>query len=193
MSEMPSIRIEFAAEGKALLERLRAMPEKIAPAIARGMDKAGIAALDEIKVERFRGKGPFPAAQHKLGEKTTDLRASLRYVPARIGGGMVTAAMGSNLIYFGVHEFGFTGQVHVSSFTRAISSAQFTKAGTGLKLNKKARSKRGAYGTETVRAFTRWMSMPAREPLGHGIADHAGDFTAAITAELRAVWNGGRP
>ena len=100
--------------------------------------------------------------------------------------------MGSNVIYFGIHEYGFDGQVHVSSFTRHVSPSQFGKAIPKSARKSKAK-RRAALGTEAVRAHTRWMSMPARAPLGHGIADHVGDFTASIDSALRATWKGVQP
>ena len=46
-----------------------------------------------------------------------------------------------------------------------------------------------ALGKETVRAHTRWLGMPARAPMGHGIADHLPDFTREIGAEVDKLWN----
>ena len=195
------IDITIAPESRAFIERFSAFPGRILPAIVRGMDKAGQIALGAITRERFTGQGPFPVIEGRLGVgKTTrkhrggQLRASLRVTKAVIDGDSVVSAMGSPLVYFGVHEYGFNGQVAVGSFTRAQKSrdtfaVKLTKTG---KVSK-ARGKKTGTGVAFVGAHTRWLGMPARAPLGHGIADHAGEFTRQIGAALKAEFEGGRP
>lgn len=204
----PQIKIEIGPEGQALLARLRIAPERIMPAIQRGMDYGAAIALGHITRERFFGKGPFPVIEGKLGvghKRGGRLRQSLRWnstglpgkttggTPSIISGGTVTASMGSNVEYFGAHEFGFNGSVTVRAHTRRQKSRDVKfkvdrvskKTGRAYKTNVLLRK-----GTAEVSAHFREMNIPARAPLGHGIADHAGEFTRAISESLKAALGG---
>jgi hypothetical protein len=185
------ITVTIDEAGQQVIERMQGMPGKMLRAIKRGMDRGGELALGKITAERFTGKGPFPEIDGRLGVKTNRLRSSLRYTGARIEGDTVTGAMGSNVEYFGVHEWGYNGQVHVEAFTRRqksrdVREVKYTKTG---KVSK-TKGKLVASGIARVRAHTRWLGIPARAPLGHGLADHMSDITDEITGELIATAEG---
>ncbi len=183
----PVVTCEFSPDALARMQRITALGQgsELLLAAKAGLDPAAEIALDSIIAERFTGKGPFPADDGKLGVKTNRLRSSLRYVPAEISGDTMQAAMGSNVSYFGVHEFGYTGEVTVAAFSRRVSPTQFAKPGTGFS-GKGAKAKRAHLGTETVRGHTRHMDMPARAPLGHGLADHLPELTLAMARSIAA-------
>jgi hypothetical protein len=185
--------IEFDATAKAHIAAMEKWPESMLLAVARGMDRGANLALGAITAERFTGQGPFPIGEGKLGVKTNRLRSSLRWAPAHIEGRTVEGAMGSNVEYFGPHEFGFNGQVHVRTHSRHVASrGRFEKVERTSKKTGKTRKAKSqtASGLATVRSHTRWQQVPARAPLGHGLADHGDLFTREITAELRKTWEG---
>jgi phage gpG-like protein len=181
---MPAtIQITIPPESQAIITNLRRFPNELAGALKRGMDKGANIALGAIARERFTGQGPFPVPEHRLGVRTNRLRSSLRWASAQsiVEGDniTVTGSMGSNVEYFGIHEFGFSGEVKVKSFTRKVPPVRFGRLPAG------PHAKRPS--TETVKAHTRRMNVPARAPLQTGLADHMQDFTDAIRVELDAA------
>ncbi len=178
---------------EALRQRLLTYPQDAMGAMARGMDKGLQLLLGVITRERFTGEGPFPVSDGRLGVKTNRLRLSLRSSASEIEGDTVKGALGSNTRYFGVHEEGFEGDVNVRSFTRQVSPTQFTKKGGGLskEQRKTKASRETALGTETVKAHTRHMRMPARGPMRHGIADHGDIVPRELSRALKAFWEKG--
>jgi len=189
-----AIQIEFAPGTLSMIEELKALPYKLPQAIKRGMDRALPQVVSSIQAERLTGQGPFPVEEHRLGQSKKHggmLNRSVRWTPAIIEGETVTGAIGDPVRYASVHEFGYSGQVFVPAFNRKVKTRDtFTKAdrvskktGKGYKAKVKTAS-----GITTVKAHTRWMSMPARAPFGHGIADNAFILTREITLEVRTDW-----
>ncbi len=99
-----------------------AMSPKVARALADGLDLANALAEPRIKRNRLTGTGPFPVSQNRLGHRSRRLIRSFNSAPARVveeGQNIrVTASMGSNVSYFGAHEFGWRGTVRVKGHTR---------------------------------------------------------------------------
>lgn len=189
MSQDALITADFPPSTQAKLNGIELLPELILDAIRTGMDKGGQIMLGKITQERFTGQGPYPVEEGRLGVRTNRLRGGLRVTPAVIDGQKVTAGMGSNVRYFGVHERGFDGTVEVRQFTRQVSGSQFAKKENAISPKLRGKKKRAeALGTETVKAHSRHMHMPARYPMGHGIADHVEDLTSAISQELAGLW-----
>lgn len=177
-----------------LIERVKAFPKEMQQAIARGMNKAGSTLLGDVTRERFTGQGPFDVSEGRLGVRTSRLRGSLRWGKAEIEGGTVTSTLGSNVRYLGVHEEGFQGVVTVRAHQRRSFSVDGERIST---LTAKAQFRRKTKKSQRikenkgqVKAHQRKMNIPARSPLGHGIADHFESFGETIAAELRALWEG---
>ena len=171
------IKVSVSPEGQALIAKLRGLPDEIKDAIKRGMDTAGKFALEDIKSQRFTGKGPFPPAQHRLGERTGNLYSSLRWTPATAITELpvinVTGEMTSPLVYFRVHELGYQGSTSVKAFSRRPSSK-----------GNKPRAKRSV----SVSGHNRLMRQPARAPMQTGVLEHLDEFTKDIGAELLKLW-----
>ena len=114
-------------------------------AIATAMKHAGTDIIDNALKYRFTTeKGPFPISQHKLGRGNRPggrLAQSIRVSLPQIqeGSSTVTMGFGSNVKYFAIHEFGFSGTV-------------------GVKAHKR---KNG----QSVRAHDRILNIIAREPM----------------------------
>lgn len=181
------ILIELSPEAKATMASFEQAPYKIPFAIARGMDKSLPIVAGNIQANRLTGIGPFPIEEHKLGEVTTHLRASVRWTEAKIEGETVTGSIGSNVRYAAVHEFGFEGDVEVKPFFRKNRKFAFVakiervskKTGRSYKT-----AVRGPEGQSQVKQHTRHMRIPARAPFGYGIEDNTQLITDAMSAEL---------
>jgi phage gpG-like protein len=189
----PIIQMEFDAESKALITKLEAFPEVLLPAMKRGLDEAVPQVASRIQSERLTGQGPFPIEEHMLGIRSGQLRQSVRFTPAIIEGGSVTASVGSPVRYAAVHEFGFEGDVQVKPFFRKNRERdQFTKVErVSKKTGRSYKSKlKTASGVSAVKAHKRHMKIPARAPFGFGVADSEQLIKNAVTSQIGAAWTG---
>lgn len=163
-----SIQIEPGPE----FDRFRALyaPGKMAAimaeAIRKGMDRANLLVLSTIKRSRFTGNGPFPVAQSKLGHVSRRLIRALtasRAVIADANKLIVNSALGSNVVYFGAHEFGFDGPVSIPAHTREMPETVRTSSG--------GRSFRVRAHTQQVKSHSRRLRIPERRPLRAGLEE----------------------
>lgn len=129
----------------ALLHQLGNLPAVALQAVGRGMALSGELVKQKAQEERFSGAGPFPVEQHRLGIRQQLLRKSLRVTPPQINAstGEVTQGFGSNLRYFLIHEFGFSGPSPVRAHRRTTASGKVAN----------------------VRAHTRNLTIAARAPM----------------------------
>jgi hypothetical protein len=157
-------------------ERLRAaydpatMERSLCRAIAAGLDKANVIVLSTISRDRFNGVGPFPVAAQKLGHRSRRLVRSLSAsravvkAPANLD---VRTGLGSNVRYFGVHEFGHNGPVKVPAHDRELKDGRRVK----------------------VKAHERLLRMPARRPMRAGLGEQKNQETylAFLWDEMKPV------
>jgi hypothetical protein len=131
-----TIKIELPPESQALIKNFNQLPQEVPQAIKRGMDHALSVVRGRIQENRLSGKGPFPPAEHRLGEVTGQLRASAREEPAVIAGNEITGAIGSPVVYGAVHEFGFSGTVRgKGGSTRKMNMPERAPFRTGITEN----------------------------------------------------------
>lgn len=107
MAEVLQINVVVPPKSVAYLEKLSGLSERAVPlAIQRGLDR-GLQIVKQRLVERrLTGSGPFPPDQHRLGQVTGDLAASVSVTPSVIQGNKVVGSIDSDLIYAPVHEYG---------------------------------------------------------------------------------------
>jgi hypothetical protein len=188
-----SITIDQSARSRALFAKLGDLPEVALAAVARGMSRAGQVVLGQAVKNRFTGQGPFPVAQNRLGVVTNRLRKSLRVTRPQINAGSseVTMGFGSDVKYFGLHEFGFKGKVQVRGHTRR-SVARDTPTPKG-KVNRAEVNRRkvailvksrGNYSY--VRPHARNLNIAARAPMSTQLRQDstAKSFLLEISREL---------
>jgi hypothetical protein len=181
------MRIEITTEGaeqlRELLEKAGEMPARSVAALTRALTQASLEITGQAVKLRFTGKGPFPPAQNKLGVRSGRLRRSIRVTKpqANLRTGEISLSYGSNVAYFKIHEFGFTGPVQVKGHTRR---GRNTKAG-------KAAKNAPAPATHQVRAHQRQVKVPARAPLGTQLkaATSTASYQRNIARELRDMLN----
>jgi len=176
----PTIEFKLSDAALRLLARLEDRAGLLA-AMAREIDLQNDLTVSHIVATRLTGKGPFPVGDHKLGERTHLLRRSVRASRAVVSGDSVTSAIGTNVKYAGVHEFGFSGTVMVGGHVRQrFSSRSFIGA---LKADGKARTvRRKVRGADlAVGSHKRQMNIPARAPFFHGIQDRTEAIGTAVS------------
>src|SRR5258705_13180579 len=107
-----TITIQLSPSAIALADRFRAAPQEFPQAIKRGMNRALAIVSGRIQERRLTGRGPFPVSEHRLGERTGQLKLRTRSTPAQItreGNQVtVTGAIGSSAKYAPYQEFGTT-------------------------------------------------------------------------------------
>lgn len=167
------VRIDTAEDARLgkLLETASRMQERALGRLARAIGQASQEIVGAAVKGRFTGQGPFPAAANKLGVRTGRLRRSIRATKPQLNlrTGEISVGFGSNVAYFAIHEFGFTGDVQVKGHTRRTVAQKFNARGK-LTKNVTARMKKnlrsgGSSGTQ-VRPHKRRLKVPARAPLG---------------------------
>jgi hypothetical protein len=80
------------------------------------MNKALLIVAGRIQERRLTGHGPYPVAEHRLGERTGQLKLRTRATPATVTAqgeeAVVSGAIGSSVKYAAAHEFG-SAKAHV--------------------------------------------------------------------------------
>ena len=177
------MKVEFTLEkqGKDQLAIIVSdLPAIVIPPLIRAMAKMGQIVISKAVQERFTGNGPFPVSQSKLGDRSGRLRRSLEATrPIVDGSGRVSMAMGSNVKYFAIHEFGFSGTVSVA----AQSVAAYTHPNAFGKGEL-------SIAAHTRKAHSRKVNMPARRPLGTAIEQYSLPYLERFfTEELNQEFN----
>lgn len=171
---MNKVTIALTPKALRVIERTGDKAPLLA-AIAQAMDLANQDTVAHISKVRMRGNDwkPFPPEAHKLGIRSGRLYKSLHHSPAVVAGDQVVSTIGSNVVYAGVHEFGFRGTVTVKAHTRKRVS--FVRASAWwwdkpVKVGRKRMIR--IENDQSVRSHSRRMNMPARAPIWHGIQDN---------------------
>lgn len=105
-----AITITLSPGAIAIANKWRGAPIEFPRAIQRGMNRSLQIVSGRIQERRLSGRGPFPVVEHRLGERTTQLKLRTRATPAQIkstGDAVeVVGAIGSSVKYAAYHEFG---------------------------------------------------------------------------------------
>jgi phage gpG-like protein len=175
-----TITIQLSPSAIALSDKFRNAPREFPQAIKRGMTRALQIVAGRIQEKRLTGHGPFPVAEHRLGERSGQLKLRTRATEATVVSegdiATVSGTVGSSVVYAAVHEFGFEGDVTVKAHERRL----FRRTSTRGKPLKKPKLK----GSTQVRSFTRHMSIPERAPFRTGIRENVPYISGEIEKEM---------
>lgn len=141
------VEINPSPELSALIAAAPAFPARLLKNMATALAVSGQEIVGNSLKYRFTSeRGPFPIPMAKLGFVSRRLRQSITATQPQIqeGSKTVSIGFGSNVKYFRIHEFGFTGNVPVRAHTR-----------------------RG----KPVRAHSRAVSIAARAPMQTEVRD----------------------
>ncbi len=177
---MIHLSIRVTKDQSAALQALRGGFARLLQPLGKAFASGGQEVLGRAVKNRFTGRGPFPVSQNRLGVVTNRLRKSMRSTLPQIdpAGGRVVISMGSNVSYYGPHEFGFRGRVQVKGHTRRNTPGPKTFRGRLTKSSQRAMTdvmrerelsgtrKRGRVNASYVKPHSRRVNMPARRPLG---------------------------
>ncbi len=105
-----TIIIQLSPSAIALSERFKRAPQEFPRAIQRGMTRALQITAGRIQEKRLTGHGPFPVSEHRLGERTDQLKLRTQSKPVQIKSEgnqvVVEGAIGSSVFYAAFNEFG---------------------------------------------------------------------------------------
>lgn len=160
--------IRLTPEAHAALARMQTFPERMKDAIRATMDLENELTVGHIQQHRLSQRGP-----DTLGVVTGRLRRSLRPSKARVIGNAIVSAIGTNVKYAGIHEFGGRTAPHVIR-ARAGGALRF-RVGNAILLRKKVNHP----GSQ----------IPARAPIRKGIADRSQAYGNALSAAILSTWN----
>ncbi len=69
-----TITIQLSPNAIALSDKFKRAPQEFPQAIKRGMTRALAIVSGRIQEKRLTGHGPFPVTEHRLGERTGQLK-----------------------------------------------------------------------------------------------------------------------
>jgi phage gpG-like protein len=165
---MIKITVKLDPRAQAVIAALGKGNERLDRAVAAAVNDENKLTVAAIMTEKLSRRGPAT-----LGVISNRLRASIRATPAVITAGGVTASIGSNVRYAGVHEFGFEGNVRVRTHARRVTQV------FGRRLRPAT--------VAIVPAHDRRMSVPARAYIRTTLADRFPAYLAAITRAAAAI------
>ena len=189
-----AVKIELSPESEHLIAWLsQEAPAQLTAGLMRTLDKQNQQTVGYIDEKKLRQRGP-----ETLGVISSRLWKSIRNTPAVAGSdGGITSSIGSNVVYAGVHEFGFDGMVTVRSHSRKIT--EFARGAKQVKVfymkdgrirARDVRTKRRETGgTVQVREFERHMHMPERAYIRRSLEERAPEYMTAIEGTLTTLFN----
>ena len=191
---MPAaVQIDLPPATRTLLEQSQSWPRALSRNLVRALDLQNELTVGQIVAERATGKGPFPVEEGRLGVRTGRYRRSVRPSKAVVTGTAIESAIGSNVKYAGVHEFGFSGTVQVREHRKRHAMVDLIQVGDRVlprwqAVGERGRQKKIASGIVRVRAHSVQMNIPARAPIRRGIADRLPHYRDALSTAIVATF-----
>ncbi len=136
-----SITIQLSPQAIALSEKFKRQPQEFPQAIKRGMTRALAVVSGRIQERRLTGSHPYPVSEHRLGERTGQLKLRTQSTPATVKSegntAVVEGAIGSSVFYAAFNEFGTRKTPERAPFRTGIrENAQYISAEIGKEIEK---------------------------------------------------------
>jgi phage gpG-like protein len=181
------VKIELTPEAESRIAGLQSLPVRVVQAVSSAMKNENDLTLSHIQREHLNGVGPFPPEQHRLGRRTGRLVHSINASAPVINGNNVDSAIGSNVIYAAIHEFGGrikkpAHQQKVRLKTDARGNLVRQLGHSNLATFAGADEKRARESTVNVGAHD--IEMPERAPIRTGIGERKPSYARSISAAI---------
>lgn len=186
-----SYQIAIPKEAAAVIERV-GTPRYLLEGMAKALAFQNQLTLSHIIEKRLTGKGPFPVEQHRLGERSKLYRKSVRTSAPEIAAASVSASIGANAAYAGIHETGGTftrttkpGKVRLRTDASGALLGQRTNPRLAVfarKTHKRARE------VQTLGGRTYTIKLPARAPMTTGFEDRLPAYGPALGEGIIEAW-----
>ena len=173
MSET-SFNVTITGPALEMLPRLKDKPG-VGVAIARAMDKQNQLTVAHIQKTYLSFAGAGPTVPTGLRVKSNRLRGSLRASKAVNTGAGVVSAIGTNVVYAAIHEFG--GEIPAHDIVA-----------------RNGRALRFVIGGRVIfrhRVHFPGATLPARAPIQRGIRDCLPQYTTAISGAIGSFYGTG--
>lgn len=164
--------MELTAEARATLAAVKNLPGTALERIARQFDYQNALTVSHIQKEYLSFPKDEPATELGLRVQTNRLRSSVWASQAQVEGQTVDSAIGSNVEYAAIHEFGGTIPAHTVT------------AKPGGKLRFQIGERVLFRQSVNIPAVT----MPARAPFQRGINDRLTAYVRAISEAVAGAW-----
>ena len=184
------IQLSLDTNAAQIVRGLARFPAAMIALVARAMDVENELTVGDIDARKLSRRGP-----KTLGVRTNRLRSSIRAKQTVVTGLTAQSSIGSNVVYAGAHEFGFSGTVPVRAHTRR----RLTYAGDGRKTYKRmdargrihtvSRKARSTAEVILVRAHPMKMATPERAYIRSTIQERAPRYSAAVSAAIVTAWH----
>jgi phage gpG-like protein len=160
--------------------------------IAKALNLENELSIGAMQVNKLSQRSPTT-----LGVVSNRLRSSLRKSAAIVSESTVESALGTNVAYAGVHEYGIDRTVQVKSFSRknprgnqsAVNVAEVS-LGSG-RIRRRKSIVQTASGVSFVKPHSRRMRMPERSFIRSTISERAPNYSAAVSTAIVAAWGEG--
>jgi phage gpG-like protein len=170
---MGEFNIQLKSNAQERLREIRGFSNTVFNSLRTALDEENQMTVRHIAETKLSQRGP-----NTLGVVSNRLRGSLRATAVRVSGTALDSAIGTNVEYAGVHEYGFTGQVVVRAHRRKVRSRDVRR-----------KRKVVAKGVAFVGSFVRWMSVPERAPIRTGIQERSEAYSEALGKAIeRTPW-----
>jgi len=159
------LKIQLTPEAQATLRAVQRLPQTALVEIAKAMDRQNVATVFHIQREYLSFPKDQPPVEMGLRHVSGRLKNSIHPSKAEVSGQSVTGAIGSNVVYAAIHEFGGHTSPHDI----------YPKNKVALKFQ---------LGERTVFAKVvhhPGSEIPARAPIQHGIQDRLDNYSKAIS------------
>lgn len=163
------MRLRLRTDALGVVRSMQGQEARFLGAVAKAMDLQNQLTIGYIQRNKLTAANP-----PYLNVRTGRLRGSVNASRATVRGSRVEAAVGTNVVYAGVHEFGFVGTVQVKQFQRITPLSKFDPSKSS--------------GVQTVRAHARRVNFKARRMFEHGVEETAQDYADKISDALVAAW-----
>jgi phage gpG-like protein len=186
-------KIKLSPQAEKIVSAYGTLPHRLIDAMRRAMDESNQLAIANIKAAHLTGKGPFPIEEHRLGRVTGRLRGSVSATETReTGNGRLQSAIGSNVVYAAIHEFG--GAIHHSAREMTVrhkleKDGTLAKQSTNANLLVFAKNSAKHFRETKAQAKAYDQTMPERAPFRAGIQETAPKYTSLVSAAIVAEWS----
>jgi|ERR1035437_4294973 phage gpG-like protein len=187
------IAFELTPKAQRLLQTLRNAPMSAPKDIAAAMDKENLATVSHIQTAYLSFSKGGPAVAIGLRVQSNRLRGAAWASPAVVSGNTISSAIGDNVKYAAIHEFGGTihhaarsGTVRLKTDARGNLVGQRKNA--RLAVFAKASHKRVKEVGFRSEAYD--IEMPARHMFQRGITDRSEAYSRRISAAVIAAMKG---
>lgn len=170
-------------------------------AVRKALDRENELTVGQTVRDRMSFPRGIPSTMEGLRVQTGHLRRSLTRSRAVVGSQGVSSAIGSNVRYFGPHEFGFEGRVTVRQHQRRLPDRYLLTSGQTIDLATAGRAGfltrkgklRSGLGEKLPERYVmvaqheRNVRLPARRMVQRTVIARMPAYAASIAREIRAA------